>query len=70
MRFAVGERIRLELRSGELQAVTESPEPVEPARLRPLSGEKIKNQIAKTGDSVFRLVNINVEIEGGGSAFK
>ncbi len=68
MRFAVGERIRLELRSGELQAVTESLEPVEPARLKPLSGEKIKNQIAKTGDSVFRLVNINVEIEGEGFA--
>ena len=64
IRIAAGEKVRLRVCAGELVSEAESSTAAEAAEKAPISSDRIKKQISKTGDSVFRLVECTVDMHG------
>ncbi|MFR7760544.1 MAG: DUF3656 domain-containing U32 family peptidase, partial [Peptoniphilus grossensis] len=63
LRIKIGERPLIKVKSGDLSAIFELARVVEVAKKSGLDRERVIENISKTGDSIFRVKNIDLDLE-------
>lgn len=63
LRIKIGERPLIKVKSGDLSAIFELDRVVEVAKKSGLDRERVMENISKTGDSIFRVKNIALDLE-------
>lgn len=63
LRIKIGERPLIKVKSGDLSAIFELDIVVEVAKKSGLDRERVIENISKTGDSIFRVKNIDLDLE-------
>lgn len=63
LRIKIGERPLIKVKSGDLSAIFELDRVVEVAKKSGLDRERVIENISKTGDSIFRVKNIDLDLD-------